>query len=177
PVTLTHPDMRRYFMTIPEAVQLVLQAAVLGRGGEVFVLDMGEPTRIADLARDMIELSGLEVGRDIEIVFTGARPGEKLFEELFVPGEHYQRTRHEKVFIAENASSFVPRSLAESIEILAAAAERNDHEAIRSALKQLVPEFQPARLTRDGEQASTYSRDNLSVPPTTGNEVPVAAHL
>jgi FlaA1/EpsC-like NDP-sugar epimerase len=104
PITVTHPEMRRYFMTIPEAVQLVLQAAALGRGGEVFVLDMGEPVKIADLARDLIELSGLQVGRDVGVIYTGLRPGEKLFEELFIPGEVYARTAHQKIFVANNGA-------------------------------------------------------------------------
>lgn len=163
PVTLTHPDVRRYFMTIPEAVQLVLQAAVLGRGGEVFVLDMGEPTRIMDLARDMIELSGLELDHDIEIVCTGLRPGEKLFEELFVQGEDYQRTRHEKVFIAGNASNFVPQSLARSIDALAAAAHANDSAAIRRALRQLIPEFQPSQAADVEEREVSEPRLNLAL--------------
>ena len=94
--------MRRYFMTIPEAVQLVLQAAVLGQGGEVFVLDMGEPVKIVDLARDLIRLSGLEVGRDIEIKFTGVRPGEKLYEELFFGAEMATPTTHPKVLRARH---------------------------------------------------------------------------
>jgi len=143
PVRVTHPKMRRYFMTIPEAVQLVLQAAVLGNGKEVFVLDMGQPVKIVDLARDMINLSGLHVGRDIDIAFTGLRPGEKLFEELFVPGETYRRTRHHKILVAENASSFVPSWLDAAIDALAAAAERNDAAALLDGMQALVPEFQP----------------------------------
>jgi FlaA1/EpsC-like NDP-sugar epimerase len=141
PVTVTHPEMRRFFMTIPEAVQLTLQAAVLGKGGEVFVLDMGEPIRIVDLARDMIELSGLKVGRDIDIVFTGLRPGEKLYEELFVEGEEYERTDHAKIFIARNASRFVPRALAEQIRVLETAAINDNKEVILHVLHRLVPTF------------------------------------
>jgi FlaA1/EpsC-like NDP-sugar epimerase len=141
PVTITHPEMRRFFMTIPEAVQLVLQAAVLGQGGEVFMLDMGEPVKIVDLARDMIELSGLEVGGDIEIVTTGIRPGEKLYEELFVPGEVYQPTMHEKIFIACNASRFVPADLDQVMDALAAAAHRNDKAAMLSLLHVVIPEL------------------------------------
>lgn len=141
PVTITDGNMQRYFMTIPEAVQLVLQAAVLERGGEVFVLDMGQPVKIIDLARDMIALSGLEEGRDIDIVVTGLRPGEKLFEELFVKGEVYRRTEHEKIFIAANASSFVPAGLDRTINDLAAAAAWDDRHAIVHGLQTLVPEF------------------------------------
>jgi len=142
PVCVTHPEMVRYFMTIPEAVQLSLQASVIGQGGEVFMLDMGEPVKIVDLARDLIELSGFEVGRDIDIVYTGRRPGEKLFEEMFTAGETYARTTHAKVLMAANASTFVPHNLDESINMLVASAWQNDTKAIRLALKNLLPEYQ-----------------------------------
>jgi FlaA1/EpsC-like NDP-sugar epimerase len=101
PVTVTHPDVSRYFMTIPEAVLLVMQAQFLSRGGEVYVLEMGEPVRIVDLAENMIRLNGLEPGKDIEIVFSGLRPGEKIFEELLTAEEGVERTIHEKIFIAK----------------------------------------------------------------------------
>jgi FlaA1/EpsC-like NDP-sugar epimerase len=142
PVTVTDPEMTRYFMTIPEAVQLVLQAAVLGKGGEVFVLDMGQPVKIVDLARDLIELSGLEVGQDIEIVFTGLRPGEKLFEELFLGGEDYGRTCHEKIFTAANGNHSVLDGIEEGLRTLQTAAARNDRQAILHGLQNLVPEFE-----------------------------------
>lgn len=142
PVTVTHPDMVRYFMTIPEAVQLVLQAATLGQGGEVFVLDMGDPVRIQDLARDLIELSGLRPHEDIEIQFTGVRPGEKLFEELFIEAEAYTRTRHEKIFVVQNAThSAVDQDIIADIDSLIAAAQHSNDQAIRPLLKQIVPEY------------------------------------
>ncbi|MGI6519038.1 MAG: polysaccharide biosynthesis protein [Bacillota bacterium] len=103
PVTVTHPDMTRYFMTIPEAVQLVIQAGAMGQGGEVFVLDMGEPVKIVDLAEEIIRLSGYEPGRDIEIVYTGIRPGEKLFEEILTSDEAAIATRHKKIFVSQEA--------------------------------------------------------------------------
>jgi FlaA1/EpsC-like NDP-sugar epimerase len=125
---------------------------VLGQGGEVFVLDMGEPVKIVDLARDLIELSGLEVGRDIDIVFTGMRPGEKLFEELFVPGESYCRTRHEKIFIAGNAGGFIPPHLDEAIEALEIAARRDDKAAILRILQELIPEFRSVRANENEKE-------------------------
>lgn len=155
PVTVTHPEMKRYFMTIPEAVQLVLQAATIGQGGEVFVLDMGEPVKIVDLARDLIELSGLRVGRDIDIVFTGMRPGEKLFEELFIPGEDYRRTRHEKIFLAANASRLLPPELDAWVDALVAAAVQEDKTAVYRNLQTLVPEFVPVRETVVGHGKQT----------------------
>ena len=141
PVTVTHPDMKRYFMTIPEAVQLVLQAAVLGQGGEIFMLDMGEPVKIVDLARDVIELSGLEVGRDIEIQFSGIRPGEKLHEELFTPGESYRRTEHQKVFVIESAANAVlPSQLNQMIARLEEAVYDHQVDQIRLVLQELLPD-------------------------------------
>lgn len=154
PVTITHPDVKRYFMTIPEAVQLVLQAATLA-GKEcqngVFVLDMGEPIKIVDLARDLIELSGKEVGKDIEIVYIGLRPGEKLFEELFRDGEDYRRTKHKQIFVAGGEPSTPDASHASDgvqlmpvIDRLLESAEKGCSEESRQLLKKLVPNYTPA---------------------------------
>jgi FlaA1/EpsC-like NDP-sugar epimerase len=141
PVTVTDPQMARYFMTIPEAVQLVLQAAVLGKGGEVFVLDMGDPVKIVDLAHDLICLSGLRPGRDIEIVFTGRRPGEKLFEEIFTLDENHERTAHHKVFISRNAAGLIPADFDDTLQTLLAAAQGNDRPALIAGLEHLLPEY------------------------------------
>jgi FlaA1/EpsC-like NDP-sugar epimerase len=145
PVTVTHPEVRRYFMTIPEAVQLVLQAAALGQGGEVFVLDMGEPIRIVDLARDLIELSGLDVGQDVEITYTGLRRGEKLFEELFVAGEEYMPTGHEKIFALHNGAEapYVQVDLRREVTDLVALAQHGTEAQIRAKLEEIVPEYTP----------------------------------
>jgi FlaA1/EpsC-like NDP-sugar epimerase len=153
PVTVTHPDMERYFMTIPEAVQLVLQAAVLGQGGEIYCLDMGEPVKIADLARQLIELSGLRVGHDIDIAYTGMRPGEKLFEELFVEGEEYERTMHTKIFTASNAGAFVPADLDNSVDKLAYYAERDNSSRLLFTIRYLIPQFRPEQDASEPEAA------------------------
>ena len=142
PVTVTHPEMQRFFMTIPEAVQLVLQAGALGRGGEVFVLDMGEPVKVVDLATDLIRLSGLEPGHDIKIQFTGIRPGEKLYEEMFFSAENVLPTDHPKVLRARNG--LLADGTMRKIDTLAkcALAGRDDDE-LRELLRELVPDFQP----------------------------------
>ncbi len=141
PITLTHPEIKRYFMTIPEAVQLVLQASVLGNGGEIFVFDMGEPVRILDLAKDMIKLAGMEEGIDIDIKITGLREGEKMFEELFIEGEVYDNTSHQKIMIARNASRLIPDNLSKSVELILHAADSLDDEKLLKNLKLIVPEF------------------------------------
>jgi FlaA1/EpsC-like NDP-sugar epimerase len=144
PVTITHPEMRRYFMTIPEACQLVLQASTMGRGSEIFVLDMGEPVKIVDLARNLISLSGLQPERDIGIVFTGARPGEKLFEELNEETEGLLPTHHEK--IRSFAGQTLPCGEMERMlsKVRACCRERDGSE-LMSLLREIVPEYTPAR--------------------------------
>ncbi len=140
PITITHPDMQRYFMTIPEAVQLVLQASVLGNGGEVFVLDMGEPIRILDLASDLIRLSGLRVGDDVEIHFTGLRPGEKMFEELSRDDESLIPTAHQTVLCSRLGAP--PSGLLTVVETLVQAALRRDDDIhLRQRLAEVVPEY------------------------------------
>jgi len=141
PITVTHPEMRRYFMTIPEAVQLVLQAGALGKGGELFVLDMGELIKIVDLARDLIRLSGLEEGVDINIEYTGVRPGEKLFEELLFGGEDIQPTGHPKVL--RSMGDVVEAEAMDYIDgiIRQAVSHTADDRELRDALREIVPEF------------------------------------
>src|SRR5450830_1787142 len=138
PVTVTHPEMRRYFMTIPEAAQLVLQAGALGRGGEIFILDMGQPVKVVDLARDMIHLSGLTPGEDIEIVFTGMRPGEKLFEELGTSADQVDRTRHEKVFVGK-IPEMAPEKVMAAVTRMAGIVRDGDGKAVREELQRLIP--------------------------------------
>jgi FlaA1/EpsC-like NDP-sugar epimerase len=153
PMTVTHPDMRRFFMTIPEAVELVLQAAVLGEGGEIFVLDMGQQIRISDLATDLIKLSGLKPGRDIQIVYSGIRPGEKLKEELFLADENYRRTKHNKIFVATHQGSFEIEALEQVMAELIEQTEQrqtqgtdSQTQALASQIYHCVNQYQPRPL-------------------------------
>jgi FlaA1/EpsC-like NDP-sugar epimerase len=146
PVTITHPDITRYFMTIPEGVQLIIQAAAMGRGGEIFVLDMGTPVRIYDLALDLIHLSGLEPHTDIEIKLTGLRPGEKLHEEIFTPDEERTSTRNSRIFISSLGGCQTNRlecGLERLADLLASGSA--DEAGLRETLAWVVPEFSSAR--------------------------------
>jgi FlaA1/EpsC-like NDP-sugar epimerase len=143
PVTVTHPEMTRYFMTIPEATQLVLQAFSIGKGGEVFVLEMGEPVKIADLAKNLILLSGLQPERDIEIQFTGLRPGEKMFEELNLHDEHLIPTSHAKIRSFVCHQDVDAMQLKASLLRLQAIVEGHDVANLVLMLKELVPDYNP----------------------------------
>jgi FlaA1/EpsC-like NDP-sugar epimerase len=140
PLTVTHPDVTRFFMTIPEAVQLVLEAGAMGQGGEIFAFDMGKSVRIMDLAENMIKLSGLEVGRDIEIKVTGMRPGEKLFEEVLADEENTLPTHHPKILRAKVREYDLP-SVLPQIDQLIALFESQNNQAIVAKIKELVPEY------------------------------------
>jgi FlaA1/EpsC-like NDP-sugar epimerase len=141
PVTVTHPDMRRFFMTMPEASQLVMQAGAIGQGGEIFVLDMGEPILILDLAREMIRRSGLTLGQDIEIIYSGIRPGEKLYEELACDNEQTRPTAHPKIHVWQLpvATGEQVRQMLDTLQSVINA----DRREVVEALKACVPEYQP----------------------------------
>ena len=157
PILVTHKEMRRYFMTIPEAVQLVLQAGALGKGGELFVLDMGEPVKIVDLARDLIRLSGLEEGTDVEIQYTGVRPGEKLYEEVLFGGEDIRATNHPKVLRTVDDTQD-PEFMSRVDGLIRTAVGHTAAESeLREALRVLVPEY--AR-----EDARTDPRNRPAAP-------------
>jgi FlaA1/EpsC-like NDP-sugar epimerase len=149
PVTVTHPEMRRYFMSVPEAVGLVLQAATMCEDSQIFVLDMGEPVRIMDLATNMIGLAGLVPHEDIEIRISGLRPGEKLFEELRIEGEHMSPTYHEKIKIFTGAR--LTRSQLEAwLAPLMSLVETRNAPAALDHLRMLVPEYHPQLPSRSG---------------------------
>jgi FlaA1/EpsC-like NDP-sugar epimerase len=139
PVTVTHPEISRYFMTIPEACQLILQAGVIGRGGEIFVLDMGEPVKISYLAEQLIRLSGKTPGEDVEIVYTGLRPGEKLYEELFHDAEKLAETSHPKILLAQ-CRMMDKDALEKSFDAMQQACDEGNDAALRNLLAELVPE-------------------------------------
>jgi FlaA1/EpsC-like NDP-sugar epimerase len=181
PLTVTHPEMVRYFMTIPEAAQLVMQAGALGEGGEIFVLDMGAPVKILELAKDMIRLSGLRPFDDIDIVFSGMRPGEKLYEELGTDGEAVTKTRHPKIFIGR-INGVGAEELAGGIDTLVDAAGRNDAVSVREQLARLIPEghlLKPAPSTPPTSAAASASASAAgSVPASavpTSPPVPLAS--
>jgi FlaA1/EpsC-like NDP-sugar epimerase len=160
PVSVTHPEMSRYFMTIPEACQLVLQSGAMGKGGEIFILDMGEPVKIVDLARDLIELSGFRPGEDIEIHFTGVRPGEKLFEELSMTEEHADKTRHPKIFVGR-ARQVEWDEIVARIAELVQMADSGDPDAVRALLARAIPEYSP-QWTREPAEPGRAQRSQLS---------------
>jgi FlaA1/EpsC-like NDP-sugar epimerase len=157
PVTVTHPEISRYFMTISEASQLIMQAAVLGSGGEIYVLDMGEPVKITYLAEQLIRLAGHEPGRDIQIVYTGLRPGEKLYEELFHELEPYDKTTHEKIFLAHprQADWEVLKAELRSIEL---AVRRYDTKNLKRILLRLVPELAKTSVTVEPAEVIPINR-------------------
>ena len=163
PVTVTHPDIERFFMTIPEAARLVLQAGHMGRGGEIFVLDMGEPVRITDLARDMIRLSNLTEGRDIEIHFTGLRPGEKLHEELYDAGdEALLSTGHSKIMAVRPGSAGIA-DVQQILRKLVIAADA-PADIVRHALAELVPGYRPTPNRLPNEVVAGRIGPELSLP-------------
>jgi FlaA1/EpsC-like NDP-sugar epimerase len=168
PLTVTHPEIERFFMTIPEACQLIMQAAVIGDGGEIFVLDMGEPVKIRYLAEQMIRLSGREPGRDVQIQYIGLRPGEKLYEELFYASEDLTPTRHPKIRVARGAldGSRTPDAApVERVEDLARAVERQDTPALLRELAGLIPGW---RSTSEDELGSAAPAESVSEPDGAG---------
>jgi FlaA1/EpsC-like NDP-sugar epimerase len=156
PITITHPDMKRYFMTIPEAAQLVIQAGAMGNGGEVFVLDMGEPVRIVELAENLIRLSGLVPGKDIPIVFTGVRAGEKLFEELLSTEEGTTATRHERIFVATLPNG-IRTDLFGFLEEIERGLVLGKAYSLEDVLKELVRDYSNLR-NADDEVAATSTK-------------------
>lgn len=156
PVTVTHREATRYFMTIPEAVQLLIQAGAMGNGGEILMLDMGEPIKILDLARDLIRLSGLELDKDIKIAFTGLEPGEKLYEELLTPQEGVTATKHQRIFVAQ-LENIAEEQLLSQIGELSQSAEALDTDGIIAKLQDLVPTYKPNRAF-----IASTDRDNQS---------------
>jgi FlaA1/EpsC-like NDP-sugar epimerase len=179
PLTITDPEVKRYFMTIPEAVQLVLQAATMGTGGEVFVLDMGEQIKVIDLARDLLRLSGLVEGRDIDLLFTGLKTGEKMYEELFFEDDRIDRTDHEKIMVCrrnfpvshgndekalmqgmKEGSSAYEEPLRLEIDTLVEAAQQGALDIVERMLKKLVPQYESH--LKGNELAASHAKKPLA---------------
>jgi len=157
PVTVTHPEVTRYFMSIEEASQLILQAGAMGKGGEIFVLRMGEPIKIAQMARDLIKLAGREPGTEIEIKYTGLRAGEKLYEELITEGEGIVQTEHEKIMVLRgNGKSCT--ELTPLFDQLLQKSREHDGNGIKKLLQQMIPEYNP-----DYSTDSVYDMEPQSV--------------
>ena len=146
PVTVTHPDIIRYFMTIPEAVSLVIQAGAYAKGGEIFILDMGEPVKIDDLAKNLIRLSGYTLGVDMEIKYTGLRPGEKLYEELLMAEEGLQDTQNKLIHIGKPIE-FDKDNFEDKLEVLKETAYKEDAMAVRRLVKEFVPTYKPDHVS------------------------------
>jgi len=144
PITITDPGMKRYFMSIPEAAQLILQAGSIGEGGEIFVLDMGKPVLVKDIAFELIKLSGLEPELDIAIKYIGLRPGEKMFEELVISGENIVDTSHEKIMVLKKGVDHSWDHVLAKIEEITQSAKTYDSNIIKNKLKEFVPEYQPS---------------------------------
>ena len=172
PITITHPNMIRYFMTIPEASKLVIQAGAYGKGGEVFILDMGEPVKILDLAEDLIRLAGLEVGKDIEIKFTGIRPGEKLYEELLTASEDITATKNKKIFIAKPEEVNEEELMLQVGKLKEAALRANPRDVIE-AYKVIVPTFSPNRDMIYNEKRNKHSIEPVDSTPANGTKLRV----
>ena len=147
PVTVTHPEVIRYFMTIPEAVNLVLQCGALAKGGEIFILDMGEPVKIVELAEKMIRLSGYEPDVDIQIKFTGLRPGEKLYEELLIDEDNLKKTDKDRIFVVQQ-TGVDSIKIQEAVQKLIEEAY-DETQDIRSYIKELVPEYAPQGIVEE----------------------------
>jgi FlaA1/EpsC-like NDP-sugar epimerase len=157
PITVTHPEARRYFMTTKEAVRLVLQASAMGQGGEIYMLDMGQPMRIVDLAHTLIRLSGLEPEVDIPIVYTGLRPGEKLFEEIKLEGEGIKPTSHEKIRVLDGGDVSID-SVRKWLDELAAFVDSRNVHGLVMKLKEIVPEYQPSREILEQAEVDRFDR-------------------
>lgn len=165
PITVTHPEIKRYFMTIPEAVQLVVQAGTMGKGGELFLLEMGEAVKIKDLAENLIRLSGLAPGKDIDIIYSGLRPGEKLYEELMNDGESIKGTGHDKIRIIQDNEINIS-TVYKNIELLREACTNGNIDAVITILKILVPDYKPSSAPNtEFEQIYDYqnNKDNVII--------------